>query len=216
MQPRQTAADLLVRPIQSTMKSLAREVDDSGPRQFSKQELASARDIFAERAALFFTPTQALPPKWVGTGRLNVKVPIPVPSWLEYWEVPGYRSPRFWVDQIQRATGKIRWRPLHPARVTFVIYDTYVRGTHTINKAVLDALKVNTTGRRDGRTIHYFGAIVDDNWDCLRETDTLEEYVDDPREIGCRIIVEESQTRAEHAGSVHRVNHPRRRGLTRK
>jgi hypothetical protein len=28
-------------------------------------------------------------------------------------KIPAYRSPRFWVDLIQRQTGKIRWHPSH-------------------------------------------------------------------------------------------------------
>jgi hypothetical protein len=46
-----------------------------------------------------------------------------------------------------------------------VRYDYFlIRSDHVAigMKGVLDALKVRTTGRRDGRLLYYFGAIVDD------------------------------------------------------
>lgn len=186
--------------------SLADIVNDSGPRKFTKSETAAARDLFADRSALFFTPTSSIPMAWVGEGTLDVKLPVSIPSWLEYLEVPGYRSPRFWVDQLQRATGKLRWRPVKRARIKFVIYDTYVKGSSTVIKSALDALKVKTTGRKDGRSIFYFGAIVDDNWQGVDGCDIIEEYVATPREAGCRLVVEPTELCTQR--STHLVNHP--------
>lgn len=191
------------------MRSLAAQVEGSGLRSFSKRELSLASDLFAQRAALFLTPTAALPSRWIGHGQLDVWIPLPVPSWLEYLEVPGYRSPRFWVDQIQRATGKIRWHPFKSACIQFIVYDTYPRGSEMTIKALLDALKQKSTGRRDGQTIHYFGAVVDDNWESLHRFDIIEEQVNAPRDIGCRIVVSESLSKSRVPESHHTVNHSR-------
>lgn len=193
------------------MASLASRIDDLGPHIFSPREVAAASDLFAERSALFFTPTKNLPPKWVGSGNLDIKLPVPVPSWLEYQQVPGYRSPRFWVDHLQRATGKIRWRSLKRVRLKIVVYDSYVRGAAMIVKAVIDALKTQTNGRRDGRVIYYFGAIDEDSWEDIDGWDVVEEYVSNPDQVGCRLIV--APTASTTQQSSHVINHPRR-GLT--
>lgn len=194
------------------MTTLSSRTDDLGPHLFSPREMAAASDLFAERSALFFTPTQNLPPKWVGSGNLDVKLPVPVPSWLEYQQVPGYRSPCFWVDHLQRVTGKIRWRSLKRVRLKIVVYDSYVRGADMIVKPVIDALKIQSNGRRDGRVIYYFGAIDEDNWEDIDGWDVVEEYVSKPDQVGCRLIVE--PTPSTNQRSSHVINHPRR-GLTR-
>jgi hypothetical protein len=101
------------------------------------------------------------------------------------------RSPRLWVDVMQRQTGKIRWTPISPANVTLVRYDYFIiRSDHLAigMKGLLDALKVRTTGRRDHIHLYYFGAIVDDgprfidvSWD--------QKLVGHPKDAGVRIRV---------------------------
>ena len=57
-----------------------------------------------------------------------------------------------------------------PAKVTITRYDAYELDESDIIggiKAVLDALKVRTSGRYDGRWLYYFGAIKDNNPTCL-------------------------------------------------
>jgi hypothetical protein len=174
------------------MGSLAKQVEDSGLRPFTKKELSLAADLFADRAALFLTPTETLPSRYIGHGRLNIWIPIPIPSWLEYFQVPGYRSPRFWVDQIQRATGKIRWRPFRTPYIEFTTYDTYPHGPTFILKAILDALKIKSMGRSDGKAIHYFGPLVDDDCKSYRGYDVIEKRVTNASDIGCRIVITES------------------------
>jgi hypothetical protein len=56
----------------------------------------------------------------------------------------------------------------------------------------LDALKVKTAGRFDGRILYYFGAILDDNNKCLGDFRLEQEVVDDPSKGYSRIIVEQA------------------------
>ena len=54
---------------------------------------------------------------------------------------------------------------MEPASVHITRYDCWlIRPDHLCAgiKALLDALKVRTTGRRDGLSLYYFGAIRDD------------------------------------------------------
>lgn len=80
-----------------------------------------------------------------------------------------------------------------------------------IVKAVIDALKTQTNGRRDGRVIYYFGAIDEDSWEDIDGWDVVEEYVSNPDQVGCRLIV--APTASTTQQSSHVINHPRR-GLT--
>ncbi|NTU50624.1 MAG: hypothetical protein HGA87_07115 [Desulfobulbaceae bacterium] len=162
-----------------------------GVQAFRSCELAEHPDLFYERAALFYTPTVEIPSQFVGEGPLDVLLRASLPSWLEYFEICGLRSPRFWVDLLQRATGKIRWTPLEtPARVTFVNYDSCARGTELLIKPALDCLKKSATGRRDGTRLHYFGAIVDDGWKDICEIVVTEVVQKSSAEPQCRIVVE--------------------------
>jgi hypothetical protein len=136
-----------------------------GPVEFSRSRLSRVDDLFEQRNALFYTPSANLPARWLGSGYLQVTLPIVTPTYYEYFELRHHQVPRFWVDLLQRATGKLRWKPTNPARVLFRRYDTkIVRDDVALSgvKTLLDALKVKTSGRRDGRFLHYFGAIVDD------------------------------------------------------
>jgi len=137
-----------------------------GPRAFRKVDLDRAEDLFADRGALFFTPTEYIPQTWVGQGSLHVHLPIVTPTYDEMLELRAYMSPRFWVDLLQRHTGKLRWTPVELAAVTFHRFDVRLHRDDIVIagvKALLDSLKVKTTGRRDGRYLHYFGAIRDDS-----------------------------------------------------
>ena len=136
-----------------------------GPVTFTRRRLQRQEHLFAHRSAVFYTPTENIPESFVGSGDLDVTVPAVSPDYTDLWENRAYRSPRFWVDLLQRQTGKLRWRPMLPARVVLVRHDYFLIRSDRVAigmKGVLDALKVWTTGRRDGRYLYYFGAIVDD------------------------------------------------------
>ncbi|MDC3958920.1 hypothetical protein [Polyangium jinanense] len=139
--------------------------DDQGqPAPFTRAELEPLEDLWEQRAALFFTPTSEIPERFVGSGELQVSLPIVTPSYGEFEQIPGYRNTRMWVDLLQRATGKIRWRPMDPVTIVVVRKDVCSPGRYATTgaKALTDAYKVSSTGRRDGHRVHYFGAIVDD------------------------------------------------------
>jgi len=150
---------------------LSDHVWDYGQTAFTPEQVAAHTDLFNHRAALFLTPTANIPVDHVGDGALAVRLPIPTPDYLEFREIPGYSSPRFWVDLLQRATGKIRWTPFRPARVIITRYDPVtLRDDHFAMgaKALVDALKSQSTGRGDAQFIHYFGAIWDDDGGSVR------------------------------------------------
>ena len=97
--------------------------------------------------------------------RLDITLPVATADYIDFSENRAYLSPRFWVDLIQRQTGKLRWQPFPRAGVVFDRYDCFtIREDHLYGgvKGLLDALKVRTTGRRDRLYLHYFGAIADD------------------------------------------------------
>jgi hypothetical protein len=149
----------------SWVGSISEELENRGPISFTGRRLLKQEHLFAHRSALFYTPTRNIPIEQVGEGPLDIKLPVAPPDYTGFFEIPAYRSPRFWVDLIQRQTQKLRWRPMLPAQVSFVRYDCFaIREDHLRigMKALLDALKVSTTGRRDRVCLHYFGAIVDD------------------------------------------------------
>jgi hypothetical protein len=56
----------------------------------------------------------------------------------------------------------------------------------------LDALKVRTAGRVDGRWLYYFGAIKDDNQTYLAALTYPQKRISDPSKAYCRIIVEQA------------------------
>ena len=175
--------------------SLLDELRYKGPQVYSRKRLLGERDLFKQRTALFYTPTERLPHIHIGSGPLNVVLPIAPPTIFEYMEIYGYRTPRLWVDLIQRATGKLRWQPIIPAKVTITRYDAYEFGQIDIVggiSAVLDALKVRTSGRVDGRWLYYFGAIKDDNQTYLAALSYPQKRISDPSKAYCRIIVEQA------------------------
>jgi hypothetical protein len=168
------------------------------PRLFTSNEIRESPDLFRERAALFYTPTSNLPLVWVGKGILDVTIPIAPPTSFEFMKIRWYRTPRFWVDLLQRATGKMRWTPMSPAEVRMIRYDTIKIGEGNAMggaKSLLDALKELTYGRRDGHPLYYFGAIVDDNQKDLPKYGIEQVLVTNPSMAKCRIIVKQSESR---------------------
>ena len=176
------------------MKSILNELFYEGPKVFAPKRLADELGLFGSRAALFYTPTGNLPLDMVGSGRLEINLPIPFPTLFEWDENLAYRIPRLWVDLIQRATGKLRWTPLVPAKVTLIRYDSDVYGALNVYgaKALVDALKHQSTGRNDGRLLYYFGAIRDDNNEDLKVLRVEERLVSDPSKAYSQVIVEQA------------------------
>jgi hypothetical protein len=57
-------------------------------------------------------------------------------------------------------------------------------------KALIDALKVKTTGRKDKKYLHYFGAILDDGPQFV-DIHFKQEYVKHPKNACVRIEVQQ-------------------------
>lgn len=145
---------------------LSNHIYDNGPTSFVAEEVEAQSDLFAHRAALYYTHAANIPDEWIGRGDLDVRLTVPTPDYLEFQEVRSYAIPRLWVDLLQRATHRIRWAPVRPAYVIFTRFDcNLLRDDHLAigMKALRDALKASTTGREDGRLLYYFGAIYDDD-----------------------------------------------------
>lgn len=175
----------------SWVGTISEELAEKGPVSFTPRRLEKQEHLFAHRSALFYTPTENIPVDYIGSGPLDIMLPVAPPDYTDICEIPAYRSPRFWVDLIQRQTGKLRWHPISPARVIFARYDCFsIRSDHLYGgvKGLLDALKVRTTGRRDRIYLHYFGAIVDDG-PAFVDVSCDQAVVAHPKEAGVRIQV---------------------------
>ena len=178
------------------MKNMHEMLEDAYlgvPTAYTLEELSGYSDIFRDRTSLFFTPTENMPPQYVGEGRLDVVLPLASPTAYEYGTNPAFRVPRLWVDLLQRATGKLRWTPMSPAKITIVRYDTSgydLWSVMTGAKALIDALIVKAAGRGDGRILHYFGAIQDDNMKVYTHGGFYQEIVGTHAEARTRIVVE--------------------------
>lgn len=144
---------------------LGDRIEDEGPLAFAPSEVADSFDLFADRHALFYTPSSAIPRRWLGTGELDVTLPIATPSYFECIENRPYQSPRIWVDLLQRATNKLRWQPIDSAKVIITRFDYGQSHGPSLAgaKALIDALKVSTSGRSDRKRLYYFGVILDDS-----------------------------------------------------
>ncbi len=126
------------------MGSISEELEEKGPVSFTRRRLEKQEHLFAHRSALSYTPTENIPVDYIGSGQLDIMLPVAPPDYTDSWEIRAYQSPRLWVDLIQRQTGKVRWRPTSPARVIFVRYDCFsIRLDHLAAgiKGLLDALK---------------------------------------------------------------------------
>lgn len=206
------------------MDDLLDELYYKGLRRFSAARIAAEEDLFAVRAALVYTPTSRIPPTWIGSGPLDVWVPLAIPTIQEFLDCRSRQSVRLWVDLLQRATGKLRWRPNLPARVQIVRFDSVQYSEHNLCvKSLLDALKASTTGRRDRRLLYYFGAIRDDNNSDLADFSLKQELVDSPAKAGTRIVVQAvpprgqltTQSSGRASPAAHRERSPHSRGVQR-
>jgi hypothetical protein len=172
---------------------LIKAIEDHGPPiSFSYHQVHASPDLFRERAALFYTATENLPAGWIGEGELDVTLPVVCPTFFECTEVRWYQTPRFWVDLLQRATGKLRWKAVDPAEVRVIRYDSVEVGYGEAvsgAKALLDALKGKTYGRPDGHALYYFGAIADDGPEHLLKYEFQIQSVAEPSLAKCRVIV---------------------------
>ena len=172
--------------------TLSEYVLEQSARRFTAKEVENQADLFAHRAALFYTPTTSIPENLIGEGELRITLPIVTADYTEFFENRAPRSPRFWVDLIQRQTHKIRWRPLPVSIVTFTRYDYYqIRPDHMAlaAKSLLDAFKVKANGRSDSRSIFYFGAIEDDSNNHVHSLNYLQDTVDDPAQARMKIEI---------------------------
>lgn len=179
----------------SWVGTISDEAHDNEPFAFSRERLERQRDLFAHRAALFHTPTPNLPEEYIGEGSLDITLPVVTPDFLEIFENPSLMRPRFWVDLIQRKTGKIRWTPNFPAKVKITRFDYYtIREDHLYAgiKALLDAFKLGTNGRTDGKALYYFGAIKDDDQKSI-ELNCSQVSVKSPRDCKMKIRIEPNQ-----------------------
>ena len=170
---------------------LSETIEAAGPTSFTRKLLSEHPNLFAERSALFFTPTDRLPSQFVGIGALDVFLPICTPDWHDCFFIRSYMSPRLWVDLLQRQTGVLRWTTSLHSNVTITRFDrTMIREDHLTagTKAILDALKVQTNGRRDGKPLFYFGAIFDDA-ERFISISWKQKLVSKPERAGMRITV---------------------------
>src|SRR5690242_15490123 len=132
--------------------TISDELTDQGPVSFTYDRLQKQEQLFGHRSALFYTPTENIPAEYVGSGPLDIVLPVATPDWTDFSEIRAYLSPRLWVDLIQWQTGKLRWHPISPARVILTRHDCFlIRPDHLYAgvKGLLDALKVHAHGRRD-------------------------------------------------------------------
>ena len=92
----------------SWVGSISEELEEKGPICFTLYRLRKQDHLFAHRSALFYTPTENIPSELVGSGSLDVLLPIASPDYTDFQEIRAYNIPRFWVDLIQRQTHKVR------------------------------------------------------------------------------------------------------------
>ena len=191
--------------LEGRVDDILEQIYDWEPKIYSSNDLGGDRDLFKERTGLFFTPTENIPSSWVGEGVLDVVLPLASPTIYDWMSNPAYRVPRLWVDLLQRATGKLRWTPVSPAKVTMVRYDTSaynLMAVQTGAKALLDSLIVKAAGRRDGMILHYFGAIRDDNFKDFTHGNFYQVLVERSAEARTRVIVEPAPPEEVEAGGI--------------
>lgn len=175
----------------SWLGSVSEELEESGPTAFTLRRLQRQDNLFAHRSALFYTPTRRIPREYVGNGELDVTLPIATPDYPDLLEIRALGSPRLWVELLQRHTGKLRWTAMRPATIIFTRYDYFsIRSDHLAigRKGLLDALKVGTSGRRDGIYLYYFGAIIDDAPGVI-DAVYGQELVQHPHQLAIRVRV---------------------------
>src|SRR5947199_10664255 len=73
--------------------TLSETIEEKGPTSFSRKTLSEHPNLFAERSALFFTPTDRLPSRSIGVGDLDVFLPLCTPGWYDCFFIRSYMSP---------------------------------------------------------------------------------------------------------------------------
>ena len=68
------------RPDTRMVHTLFDHIDRYGPTAFEAEVLAKQPDLFVQRAALFFTPTDFIPSEWIGSRHLDIWLPIAPPD----------------------------------------------------------------------------------------------------------------------------------------
>ncbi len=62
------------------METLLNELYYEGPKIYSYTTLSEDPDLFRNRTALFYTPTENVPAAFVGQGNLEITLPIAFPT----------------------------------------------------------------------------------------------------------------------------------------
>jgi hypothetical protein len=76
----------------SCVGTIPEELEERGPVEFTRHRLAKQQHLFAHRCALFFTPTQNIPVEYVGSGPLDIMLPLASPDYTEFFAIRAYRS----------------------------------------------------------------------------------------------------------------------------
>jgi hypothetical protein len=87
----------------SWLGSISEELAEKGPVSFTRRRLKKQKNLFAHRSALFYTSTENIPVDYIGSGLLDIMLPVAPPDYTDSLEIRAYQSPRLWVDLIQRA-----------------------------------------------------------------------------------------------------------------
>ena len=178
-----------------TIDNLSEYIYYYGPTVFSRRQIMKQENLFAHRSALFFTPSENIPSAYIGNGNIEIVLPVVTPDLMDFSTIRAYASPKLWVDLLQQATRFIRWTPIEKARVVIIRRDVVeLRDDHYLGgaKALRDALKFKTTGRKDRFLLYYWGAIRDDdsnNSNFIYE----QEKVDNIQKIGMIIKISSTQ-----------------------
>ncbi|MDQ3059249.1 MAG: hypothetical protein M3R45_06935 [Pseudomonadota bacterium] len=172
---------------------------------FASELSGTEQDLMWFRSSLFYTKSAALPSSLIGEGELNAWIPFQLRS---PWSSDGcefLRSPRLWVDLLQVATGKLRWKPLGVSVLFLTIHDTYrwpLQITNYEIKGLIDALKVIGN---PGRTaaVHYFGALEDDSPNFLPAIVLNYRRVHDVKDAGIQLELKKSPELARWRHGIH-------------
>ena len=60
----------------SWVGTISEELEDRGPVSFTRHTIGKQKHLFAHRCALFYTPTQNFPVEHVGSGPLDIMLPL--------------------------------------------------------------------------------------------------------------------------------------------
>ena len=76
------------------METLLDDIFYEGPQVYTRGQLSDESELFRSRTALFYTPTENIPCQFVGSGTLDIRLPIAFPTSYEWQEILAYRIPR--------------------------------------------------------------------------------------------------------------------------